>query len=165
MINQLKVKLDNKPGALKGCVGLLAEQGVDLKALELTERGSGEYGEAHLIVSDLQKATATLDRAGYKYEVETVLAVEMDDRIGGLAAVLDLLVAKEINIRYLYAFVTRIQGKSLAVFNVERPEEAARVLEEAKLPLVSQTKIEQSKATGPVQTASLEDHFGGDFIW
>ncbi|MCP4599390.1 MAG: ACT domain-containing protein [Proteobacteria bacterium] len=165
MIKQLTVKLDNRPGMLKDFVGLLAEHGIDIKALEITERADGKRGEIHLIVNNRDKAMKAIDQAGYSSRVENVLVVEMDDRVGRLASVLDILASKEIDIRYLYAFVSRIRGKSLAVFGVEDISKAQCVLEEARVPLLSQASIEESGDSNPPDTPSLEDHFGIDFIW
>jgi len=164
MIRQLVITLDNKPGTLKACVGQLAAQGVDIKALEVTERGDGEHGDVHLIASDIEKAMAALDRGSYEYVVEDVLAVEMDDRVGGLASILDLLASKNINLRYLYAFITRVRGKSLAVFSVPDIAAAAGVLAEAGVPFASKEDFGDDDEKYKFKF-NLEDHFGKDFIW
>ena len=163
MIQQLSLQLDNKPGSLGRYVGLFAEKGVNIKALEVTERGSGESGIVHVIVSDLKKATAALAEAKMRFVVEDVLAVEMDDRVGGLAPILAVLARREINLRYLYAFLGRVAGKSLAVFSVEDVPRAERVLAEEGVTVVSQTEMRED--TKHNFKTSLVDHFGKDFIW
>ena len=165
MIRQLSLKVDNQPGCLRRCVGILADKGVNIKALEVTERGGGESGVAHLIVSDFKKATEALGEAGCGYEVEDVLAIEMDDRVGGLASILTILKEQEINIRYMYAFLGRVAGKSLAVFSVGDPAAAQRVLAEAGATLVSQEDIRDNTGAPRKFKTSLDDHFGKDFIW
>ena len=164
MIRQLVITLDNRPGTLKACVGQLADAGVDIKALEVTERGDGKHGDVHLIASDIDKAIAALDAGGYEYLVDDVLAVEMDDRVGGLAAILDLLATKDINLRYLYAFITRVRGKSLAVFSVRDTQAAAEVLREAGVPFASKEDFGEDDGKYKFKF-NLEDHFGKDFIW
>jgi len=165
MIKQLTVTLKNKPGMLKGFVGILAENGIDIKALEVTERGDGKEGKIHLIVSELDKAMKALEQAEYPCKVEDVLVVEMDDHVGGLASVLAILAKREVNIRYLYAFVSRVHGKSLAVFSVRDISGAQDALEKTGVTLLSQTSIEERKDSRPPGAPSLEDHFGIDFIW
>jgi hypothetical protein len=165
MIQQLSLKVDNKPGCLRRCVGRLAESGVNIKALEVTERGGGESGIAHLIVSDFKRATEALTAEGCPYEVEDVLAVEMDDRVGGLASILSILKEREINVRYMYAFLGRVAGKSLAVFSVGDIPKAQRALAEAGVTLVSQSEIREDASAPYRFKTSLEDHFGKDFIW
>jgi hypothetical protein len=165
MIKQLNVRLENKPGALMECVVLLSNNGVDMKALEVTERGTGDYGVVHLIASNLAKATEALEHSGFDFEVEDVLVAEMDDRVGGLASILTALGEHEINIRYLYAFVGRVHGKSLAVFNVDNLGEAESVLKRASIPTLSQQKIEDGGEAEEARISHVEDHFGKDFIW
>jgi len=165
MIKQLVLKAENRPGSLRRCVEALASSGVDIKALEVTERGGGESGVIHMIVCDLRRATAALDAAGLQFAIEEVLAVEMDDRVGGLASILVTLADAGINLRYMYAFLGRVAGKSLAVFSVGDPVAAQRVLAEAGATVVSQDELRDA-AVGPRKfKTSLEDHFGKDFIW
>jgi len=164
MIRQINVRLDNKPGVLGKCVGALAAEGIDIKALEVTERGSGDFGEVHFIATQVERAAKVLGDAGYKVEVEDVLVVEMADRVGFLANVLDLLQKKDVNIRYLYAFVSRVEGKSLAVLKVDDPGKAVEILQQGGVPLLTQKKIEKKEPVSTFTTA-IEDHFGGDFIW
>ena len=165
MIKQLVVKIDNRPGTLMGCVGLLADNDIDIKAVELTDRGEGNYGIAHIIVSNLSKAIQALEKSNYPFEVEDVLVAEMDDRVGGLASILSVLRDEHINIHYLYAFGGRMYGKSLAVIRVDDLENAEHVLDKAGVPLISQIKIE-ARERGPITfKTTIEDHFGKTFIW
>ncbi|MGE0710881.1 MAG: ACT domain-containing protein [Planctomycetota bacterium] len=158
MIRQLRVTLPNQPGTLARMVSALAEAGVDMKALEVSERGPGTNGEASLIVSDVERAVAALRGSGHSVEVEAAIAVEMDDRVGGLAPVLAALAADEINVRQLYAFVTRVAGKSLAVLTLDEPERAHGLLERKGFHLLD---------TGSLEGKSPEDDLGAylGLIW
>lgn len=163
MIKQLRVKLPNKPGQLEGMVKALSEAGVDMKALEVSDRGGGDHGEANLIVGNLEKASAALEVSGHAFSVTDSLAVEMDDRVGGLAAILSVLTGGSINIKQLYAFVSRVAGKSLAVLSVDDLAKAEGLLDAKGFHLVSRKTIEEGKPSAPETT--LGDHLGLDFIW
>jgi hypothetical protein len=143
----------------------LAREGVDIKALEVTERGDGDFGQVHLIASRIDRAIAALDGGGFRHSVEKVLAVEMDDRVGGLAAVLDVLANESINIDYLYAFISRVHGKSVAVFHVADIDAAEQMLQKAGLTVATQDKIEDAEGEEGGFRTTLADHFGKDFIW
>ena len=65
MIQQLRVKLPNRPGQLAGLLEALAAAEVDLKALEVDESADGADGQAHLIVDDLARARGALDTSGH----------------------------------------------------------------------------------------------------
>lgn len=164
MIKQLTVQLPNRPGTLAALISVLAEAGVDLKALGVSDRGGGDHGEASMLVSDLSRARAALDAAGQAYEVQPVLAVEMDDRVGGLAAILDLLSRQAVNIQQLYAFVTRHRSKALAVIRCDDAPRASRLLVEAGFRVVSRESLEQGEADAS-SPSPLGEHLGLDFIW
>ena len=55
--------MENKPGALYGLTGVLAQNGVDLRALSLAE--TSEFGIVRIIVDNLYRATTVLKDAGY----------------------------------------------------------------------------------------------------
>ena len=57
-----------------------------------------------MIVSDLRRPRRFLEGAGYVANVTEVLAVEVADRPGGLARVLDVFEGTPVNIEYMYAF-------------------------------------------------------------
>lgn len=161
MIKQLKVSLANQPGTLLGVVSALAEAGVDLKALQVSDRG--ESGEVRMIVSDLDKAQQTLTAGGHSFQVVEALVAEMDDRVGGLASILALLQAESINVEALYAFVTRVKGKSLAVLDVDDQPKAEALLREHGVTTLSHQN-QLHTPTAP-KAPNLGDHLGLDFFW
>jgi len=164
MIKQIKIKADNEPGSLRKYVSLLSSGGVNIKALEVSERGGGDFGHIHLIVSDIDKATEALRAGGVNFEIVDVLAVEMDDQVGGLTTILDVLRKGGFNINYLYAFLGRVAGKSLAVFSVADLKKAKGLIEEAGMRVMCQETIEREADKEPFKVSS-NDHFGKDFIW
>ncbi len=164
MIKQLTVQLPNEPGTLAGLIKALADAAVDIKALGVSDRGEGQAGEASLIVNDLEKAKSALSASSHDFEVIEVIAVEMDDRVGGLSGILALLSKEKINVSQLYAFVTHRTSKALAVIRVDNPSRAAQLLSEGGLSVVSQEIIEKDAAK-PDTPTPLGEHFGLDFIW
>ena len=165
MIEQLRVKLKNEPGTLKRMLGVLAAAGIDIKALGVSDRSS-ELGEANLIVSDAGKAADALARAGEQYQRTQVIAVEMADRVGGLESILEVLDEGRVNIDQLYAFVSRVEGKSLAVMAVNDPARAAELLRAGGFRLFGSEALKpESKPKQTPDSTSLVDHLGLDYIW
>ena len=72
-IKQISVFVENKPGALYGLTGVLAQNGVDLRALSLAE--TSEFGIVRIIVDNLYRATTVLKDAGYDLDETDVLVV------------------------------------------------------------------------------------------
>lgn len=162
MIEQLRVRLPNQPGALARMVSALAEAKVDMKALDVSDR-AGDYGEACLIVSNQPAAIAALEATDHDFSVEATLCVEVDDRVGGLAPVLKTLEAEGINVKQLYAFVSRVQGKSVAVLQTSEPDKTLELFKRKGFYLLSQRSIDANR--GPDGNDPLVDHLGVDFIW
>ena len=101
-IKQLSVFSENKPGQIIGPCRLLADAGIDMRALSLAD--TQHFGILRMIVSDWQKAKSLLEKAGRVVKMTEVLAVEVPDRPGGLADVLGLSKDPTVNIEYMYAF-------------------------------------------------------------
>jgi hypothetical protein len=72
-IHQLSIFAENKPGHLAGPCRLLAEAGVDIRALALADTQT--FGILRLIVSDAARATRVLETAGHVVKATEVLAV------------------------------------------------------------------------------------------
>ena len=115
-IQQLSIFVENKPGHLAGPVRLLAEQGIDLRALFLAD--AREYGVLRMIVSDCDRALEQLTAAGFVARLTEVLAIEVSDHPGGLAGVLSALDASFIDIDYMYAFPCRNAEHAVLLFSL-----------------------------------------------
>lgn len=102
-IKQISVFVENKPGALYGLTGVLAQNGVDLRALSLAE--TSEFGIVRIIVDNLYRATTVLKDAGYVHSLTPVVGVAIPDVPGGLNKVLQVLTDARVNVEYMYAFL------------------------------------------------------------
>ena len=72
-VKQISVFLENRAGAMQGMTAVLAEHGVDMRALSLAE--TNDFGIVRLIVDDVYAASTVLKEAGYSVEdvVETTV--------------------------------------------------------------------------------------------
>ncbi len=59
-VNQISVFLENKPGTLTAMTGLLAESGIDMRALSLAE--TNDFGILRTIVHDVHQAPTASTR-------------------------------------------------------------------------------------------------------
>ncbi len=128
-IQQLSVFSENKPGHMIAPCRLLAESGIDLRALSLAD--TQRFGILRLIVSDWRKAKGLLEASGAVVKVTEVLAVEVPDHPGGLADVLALFAGTTINIEYMYAFPFRRGERAVLVFRFDQPDAAISLLQSA----------------------------------
>ena len=127
-IHQISVFLENRAGQLAEITGILAENNIDLRAINIAE--TTDYGVLRLIVSDAQKAGAILLEHGFILTMTPVVAVSVSDKPGGLAAVLKLLPDAGIDVQYMYSIFGQIDGLAHMIFRVEDCEKLVKVLED-----------------------------------
>jgi hypothetical protein len=134
-IQQLSIFAENKPGHISGPCRLLADHGVDIRALALAD--TQRFGILRMIVSDAAKATKVLEAAGHVVKATEVLAIPVSDQPGGLAQVLTALEGTAVNIEYMYAFPFGHDGKAVLVFRFDDPDAAITVLQKKGVPVLA----------------------------
>ena len=115
-ILQISVFLENRAGQLAEITRLLAQEGVDIRALSIAE--TSDYGLARMIVSDAHKASDVLLHHGDILSMTPVYAVEVPDAPGGLAELLGLLAENSIDVEYMYSLFFHEPGKACMVLRV-----------------------------------------------
>ena len=101
MVYQISVFLENRAGQLAEITSVLAENGIDLRAISIAE--TADYGILRMIVDDAQQATSILMQHGYLLSMTPVLVVSVPDQPGGIAPVLAALAEGNIDIEYMYS--------------------------------------------------------------
>jgi hypothetical protein len=127
-VKQISVFLENKAGRLWEVCKVLAEAGVNIRALSVAD--TADFGIVRMIVDVPDKAVGELKQAGFTVAETNVIAVEIPDRPGGLAEVLEVLKQANINVEYLYCFVDKARKGAIDVMRVEEIEEASQKLKE-----------------------------------
>lgn len=138
-ITQLSLFLENKPAHLKAPCRALADAGISILTLSLAD--TEQFGILRLIVQDWQKAKEVLEKAGCVVNTTEVVAVEVEDRPGGLADLLDVIDEANINIEYMYAFTFGHEDKAIMVFRFETPDEAIEKLQAAGVGVVGSVDL------------------------
>jgi len=126
-LQQVSVFLENKPGRLSIPCKALADAGIHLLMLSLAD--TQQFGILRLIVRDWQRAKEVLEKAGCVARVTEVVAIEVADRPGGLAGVLEIIEQAGVNIEYMYAFTFRSEDKAVLVFRFDDPDQAIEILQ------------------------------------
>ena len=139
-VNQISVFLENKPGTLTTMTGLLAENGIDMRALSLAE--TKDFGIVRIIVDDVYKATTVLKDGGFIHQLTPVLAVLIPDEPGGLHQVLEVLRKVEVNVEYMYAFLGGGDvDHAYMIFRVQDVKKAGSARAAKGIKLVNQDSI------------------------
>ena len=139
-IKQLSVFVENKEGKLREITDILAKAGIDIRALSIAD--TSEFGILRLIVRDPQKAKALLEKNGFVATINDVVGVEINDRPGGLAEIVRLFAARDINMEYMYAFLTRTENKAYLVVRVDDASEVENLLESEKIRILTPADID-----------------------
>ena len=136
---QISVFLENKTGRLAEVTGILAESKVNIRALALAD--TSDFGVLRLIVDDNMKAVKALKNRGFTVGRTDVVAVEVEDRPGGLYRLLDMLHKADINVEYMYAFVQHSGENAVMIFRFDNIDEAVKVLEEHNVKVISGSEV------------------------
>ncbi|MDS1030473.1 ACT domain-containing protein [Bacillota bacterium LX-D] len=121
-IKQISVFLENKSGRLASVTKTLAQNNINIRALSIAD--TSDFGILRLIVDQPEFAYQKLKANGFTVSETEVIGVAMPDEPGGLAKVLQELEESEINIEYLYAFLSKSHENALVIFRVENIDEA-----------------------------------------
>lgn len=140
-INQISVFLENKSGRLAAVTELLSKNNVNIRALSIAD--TSDFGILRLIVDQPQLAFNSLKSEGFSVSMTEVVGVEMPDKPGGLAGVLEVLNSNGFNIEYLYAFIGRGDNGALVICRVERAEEAVECLKKNGINVLTGEKLYQ----------------------
>jgi len=136
---QISVFLENKAGRLAEVTEILSEAKVNIRALALAD--TSDFGVLRLIVDNNEKAVEALKNRGFTVGRTDVLAVEVEDRPGGLHSILDMLNGAEINVEYMYAFVQHSGKNAVMIFRFDHIDEAIRVLEENNVKVINGSEV------------------------
>jgi hypothetical protein len=123
---QLSVAIENEPGRLGHIGRLLAEHAIHIDAVSVIN--NVEQGMVRLMTSDPTAARAALQAGGLPTVEAEVLAVEVTDRVGNLAAVGEALAAAGINIEYAYASTAQVGQPALLILKTTSPQKARDTL-------------------------------------
>lgn len=140
-IKQLSIFVENREGTLVTVTDAIAKAGVDIRAMSVAD--TNDFGIFRLIVTDITKAKKALDEANAFVSVTEVVGVALEDKPGALAKVVKILADQNINIEYMYAFITVSKQFAYVVLRVENNEETEKILSENGIRLVTEKDMEE----------------------
>ncbi len=138
-IKQISVFLENRPGRLEEITHVLSTGGINIRALSLAD--TSDFGILRLIVNDPDKAIKLLKEATFTVRENDVIAVEIDDKPGGLSKLLGIFSKASISIEYMYAFFEKKIDKAIMIIRVEATAKALKSLKDAGVPLLRSSEI------------------------
>ncbi len=134
-IKQISVFVENSSGRLAEITAVLAAAGINLRALTIAD--TADFGILRIIADDPDKALAVLQEKKYTARSTEVIGVELDDKPGALATVLDIFSKTGVNIEYLYASLGQSHGNAVVVFKVQDMAHGLKIAQEKGLKVIS----------------------------
>jgi hypothetical protein len=129
MAHHLSIFMENKPGKLDKVIGLLSDSGINLRAVSMASTGS--FGIIKLLVTEPDRASDILQKAGVAVYRRKIIIAVVDDRPGGLHGLLRTLSSHDINLEDCYGFVIESGRRAAVVLEIEKFPEAETILLQA----------------------------------
>jgi hypothetical protein len=123
---QLSAFLENRAGALARLAADLARHGISIRALTIANLV--DHSLVRLVVSEPRKALHLLGERGVLVVTSQVLAVEMEDEAGALAAMAQRLGRAGVNIDYAYGSGPVAGGRAAVYLHVSNLRKARAAL-------------------------------------
>jgi hypothetical protein len=153
---EISLFLKNVPGELGKLSAVLANEGINIDALTIQDassyvdelfqargkslkriaspatynsmrKDSAQFALIRLLVNDSDKAIDVLTMNDYLFEINRVIAVELENKPGALAEITAKFGKEGINISYVYGSVSSPKAKCLFVFCPEDIELATKI--------------------------------------
>lgn len=140
-VRQISIFIENRPGQLAAVTTLLGEAGINIRALSLAD--TTDFGILRLIVNDVDGALNVLKREGFPVDATEVVAVEVEDRPGGLASILNILQKDGINVEYMYVFVQKKKDSAVVIFRFDDNGRAVRALLREGVSILKEEEIQR----------------------
>ena len=153
---EVRLFLKNAPGELGKLADMLAGEGVNIDALTIQDasayvqelfkargkslkriapavsynsmrKDSADFALIRLLTDQTDRAIDLLSKGGYIFDIMPVIALEIDNTPGTLAAMAKKFGQEGININYVYGSALPGDEKSLFVFSPEDIDAAAKI--------------------------------------
>ncbi len=137
-VRQFSVFTANRLGRLHDLIALLSSR--EVHVLALTVLDTTDSAIIRLVVDDPDAARELLVEQGFAFTESDLVVVEVDSatELGRLMAA---SLEAELNINYLYSFITHPQGKSMLALSIEDNEVAEQVLKRHQFRVLKQSDI------------------------
>lgn len=135
-VKQISILLENRVGSLIEMTELLEKYQINIRAITVSD--TGKFGILRLIVDKPEECARALESENLTISVTNVLAVALNDKPGGLSAVLKLLAENGISIEYVYAYVSHSTSDACVILKVGDNEFGEKVLRDHGIKLLEE---------------------------
>lgn len=141
VVKQISIFVENKEGRIKKAIDTLAKADINIRALSIAD--TTKYGILRLIVSDNEKAIEALENDGFIVKENEVIVLAVPDEPNGLNSTLAIFDEKDINLEYLYAFVSSKSDEAIVAMRLENMDKAIEALENSNVKILEESDIKE----------------------
>jgi len=138
-IKQISIFAKNQPGKLEKITRILMDTAINIRAITISS--VGDYGVIKLLVDKPQDAFDILKKEGLTISLNEVLAIEMNDKPGGLYNIAKILMKNNINAENSYGFVIESEKKAVLIIEVKDIESAKQILKKENINFFKEEEI------------------------
>ena len=142
MIKQISLFLENKPGRLAKVCRIMAEEGVNIRALSIAD--AADFGVLRLIVDNPDLAEEKLKARGVIVSITDVIGIKVPDQPGGLAGAMEWLGQEAVSVEYMYAFVGKSGDQAMVILRLDDNEKAIEAIRKHHIELMTPEEVYQS---------------------
>ena len=128
-VREITAFLENKPGRLAKICSAMAHEKLDIKAICVMEMDGRSV--LRMVTEDVELARKVLTSLGTESATCELLSVEMENKPGALAKVLERLAEEHINVEYAYMAASAAPGRSTGLLHTSNPKRAQQILAES----------------------------------
>ena len=138
-IKQISIFVENKSGRLAEITEALAQSDIDIRAMSVAD--TSDFGILRLIVDKPEEAVVAFREAGMTVSLTSVIAIGVHDKPGEFAKAVRLLADNDIDVEYIYAFISREKGKAFVILRVNDEDRAIDLLSKSGFTLLTAEEI------------------------
>ena len=138
-IKQLSIFLQNKMGSMYKPLKILKENNINIRAMSMAD--TSEFAILRLVVDNPLKGKEVLEKNNFLVKIIDTIAVEIDDKPGGLTHVLEVIKNNLIDLEYIYAFTHEKEGKAILLLHSDNMDELITALSKSNITLVSANEV------------------------
>ena len=136
-IHQLSIFIENRSGTLIKVLEALKEANIQIIASTIAD--TAEYGILRIVCAEPMRACEELKKAGIAVAISDVFALQLDNKPGCAADVIELFSKAGISITYIYSFL--YGGKGILVFRTDNTELARETITRNNLPFIDENTL------------------------
>ena len=129
IVKQVTVSLENRMGSLEEILKILADNDINLTAINLAD--AGKEGVFRMMASEPEKAQEVLSAKGIPVTLVDVICIRVSHAVGSLYKAMKVLREGGINVDYMYALANGEDAS--AVMKCQDLEKAIQLLEDHEM--------------------------------